>query len=107
MKLQQLLNLAENSVASASSSTNSLVSSTSGTTSGAVAKYSPVISDEPLKRMSDKNNKVSFMKYATTSKECPGCSIIKKHGWQEVGGAKTASKELTCQMCGKSHKKGN
>jgi hypothetical protein len=100
MKLQKILD--ENQVGDAGSAGNSVVASHSGTTSGAVAKYSPTIDEEPIKRMKKK----SFMKYATSEKECPGCSIIKKHGWDEVNGAPNKSKELICQMCGTIHKKG-
>ena len=79
----------------------------SGTTSASIAKYDKVVDDDPVKRLADRKNKVSFMKYATTKKECPGCSIIKSHGWNEVNQAPSKIKELTCQMCGKIHKKGD
>ena len=106
MKLQDLLKLTEGGGASASAATNSMVSSTSGTTSGAVARYSPIVSEEPLNRLGDKKNKISFMKYATSEKECPGCKIIKSHGWGDIHMAPNKSKKLTCQLCGKSHSKG-
>jgi len=88
MKLQQILD--ENTCAS------------SGTYSDAVAKYDKIVSGDPHKRM----KKMSFMKYATTEKECPGCATIKEKGWTEINGAPSKRTELTCQMCGKSHRKG-
>ena len=107
MKLQDLLQLAENNTAAQASATNDRPGrETSGTTSLNVARYDKILDDEPVKRMADKKNKNSFMKYAT-AKECPGCKIINQRGWQEVAGAKTASKDLVCQMCGKTHTKGS
>lgn len=73
-----------------------------GTTSEAVAKYDEIVSSKPHKRM----KKMSFMKYATSEKECPGCATIKSHGWDEINQAPSKSKELVCQMCGTTHKKG-
>ena len=102
MKLQDILKLVENNAAH-TSVTNSMVSSTSGTTSGAVAEFSPILKQ----RKDDMKDRVGFAQYATAEK-CPGCEIIKRDGWHEVGGAKASKegKELVCTMCGKSHKKG-
>ena len=102
MKLQDLLNISEGGGSNASAA-NSLRASTSGTSDGAVAKYDKILSDEPVERLS-KKHKVSFMKYATTD-SCPGCRTIKEHGWEEVNQAPNKSKELVCQLCGKTHKR--
>lgn len=106
MKLQQILD-ENNAAASFSSNTAAECNSSGGTTSNSVAKYDKIVDDAPLKRLADKKNKVSFTKYATAEKTCPGCSIIKTHGWNEVNQAPSKAKELVCQMCGKTHKKGN
>lgn len=105
MKLQDILK--ENSAAAFSSNTAEQSSTPSGTTSSAVAKYDKIVDDEPVKRLTDKKNKVSFMKYITNKKECPGCAIIKTHGWDEINQAPSKASELTCQMCGRTHKKGD
>jgi hypothetical protein len=80
MKLEQLLNLVEE------------------TTSGSVASYSKPLSDEPLKRL----KKTGFMQYATDN-NCRGCNIIKHYGWSN---ANSNAKELTCHFCGVKHTKG-
>jgi hypothetical protein len=80
MKLDQLLNLVEE------------------TTSSSVATYSKPVSDEPQKRL----KKTGFMRYATDN-TCRGCNIIKHYGWSN---ANSNAKELTCNFCGETHKKG-
>jgi hypothetical protein len=104
MRLQDILK--ENNAAAFTSNT-AQTASPSGTTSASIAKYDKIVDDDPVKRLADKKNKVSFMKYSTTKKECPGCNIIKTHGWDEVNQATSKATELTCQMCGKLHKKGD
>lgn len=79
MKLDQLLNIVED------------------TTSGAVASYNKPVCDEPLKRL----KKTGFMRYATDN-TCRGCNIIKHYGWTE---SNSKAKELTCGFCGTVHKK--
>lgn len=79
MKLENLLNLVEE------------------TTSGSVASYSKPVSDEPIKRM----KKTGFMKYATDN-NCRGCNIIKHYGWTSEN---SNAKELACGFCGTVHKK--
>ena len=103
MKLQDILS--ENSASAFTANTASQGNVPSGTTSSAVARYDKIVDDAPVKRLADKKNKVSFMKYITTKKECPGCAIIKAHGWDEINQAPSKRLELTCQMCGKTHKK--
>ena len=63
MKLQDILKLVENNAAH-TSVTNSMVSSTSGTTSGAVAEFSPILKQ----RKDDMKDRVGFAQYATAEK---------------------------------------
>lgn len=82
MKLEQLLNLTEE------------------TTSAAVSggSYVKPLHDAPIERM----KKTGFMKYATDN-NCRGCNIIKHYGWTN---ANSSAKELKCHFCGTTHKKG-
>ncbi len=74
-----------------------------GLNPGAEAKQEEPVSLDPRRRM----KRLSFLHYATTEKECPGCATIKAHGWDTVNEAPSKRTELTCQMCGAVHKKGN
>ena len=78
MKLEQLLNLTED------------------TTSACVAEYNKPVKDAPILK------RTSFMTYALDG-SCKGCDIIKKYAFKEPNSGK---RELTCTFCGANHSKG-